>query len=379
VRFVTLDMRQILGNLHKVCCFAVVAYVILLLPGAAFCQTAQEQVAQEIARLSKAADAMPKSDPTWKSLGPRVSSTLASARSSLEAGRLFRALEYLDNAQANLLGSKSLLAGPMVQKQGMTGFEAERSRVNVDLTTLEQRYDGGNWASRPVALRALAETDWNQTRVYFDSARAFATSMEPEDGLYYLGVAKALVSGAVFFQSLKLTENLPAPALRSIAPEIQQLEEKIIAIYKPPYSIEHHSDFIRIHSALKEGNDLERAHLYAGALYKYLDSLQMLAALEAPAPGPQQAVALHAKLAEARKRVNDGKSDHSIAEIFLQRVEGGLDPNQPKDDYAKGLTTASAVFDQVIPAYFAALEKVNMPAAAPKGAITVTLVRWPYT
>jgi hypothetical protein len=37
------------------------------------------------------------------------------------------------------------------------------------------------------------------------------------------------------------------------------------------------------------------------------------------------------------------------------------------------------IIDQVIPAYFAALEKTNAPGAPHPGAVTVTLVRWPYT
>ena len=164
-----------------------------------------------------------------------------------------------------------------------------------------------------------------------------------------------------------------------MAPEIRRLQDEIIAVYRPPRSVDQHAQFIRINSALKEAGDLEAAHLYAGALYKYLDSLQAFAALNAAKPGPEKAEALHKELAQARERLASTNSDHSIAEIFLQRAEGGLDSAQPKEEYAQGLLKAQVIVDQVIPAYFAALAKQDELPAPPAKAITVTLVRWPYT
>jgi hypothetical protein len=379
MRLPAMFSQDVPQGLRRACAFVLAVITILMLPRAAMGQNAQEQIRQEIARIYKAAEAMPQSNPNWKEMKPRITSSLVQARSSLEHGRLYSALEHLARAQGSLLGGQSLMAGPAVQLRGMKGFEAERSRVDVDLRTLEQRYTESSWSSKPLALRALAETGWTKTRTLFDSARAFATSTEPQDGLFYLGEAKASVSYALLCQSLNLKTSLAAPALHTMAPEIHRLEVKIIDIYKPPLSIEHHPEFIRIHAALKEAGDLDSQHLYAGALFKYLDSLQMLAALEAAPPGPERANVLPKQIAEARERVEDGKSDNSIAEIFLQRAEGGLDPNQSTADYARGWDEAQVIVGQVIPAYFAALKEVNEPTAPPQGAITVTLVRWPYT
>ncbi len=373
------DLRYGLRVLIKRPGFIAGFLVMLTLPRAGFCQSARDQIDKEITKLSKTLEGTTYSDNDWKQLKPYVASSLANARKSLEAGRMFTALENLDSARTNLAGGKARWSNPAVVREGMKGFEAEWRRTDLDLKPLEQHYTQANWTSTPLALRAMAETDWARTRAYYHSSRAFAEATEPKDGLYYLGVSRGSIEFAIFCQSLQFKGDLPAPALRTMAPEIHRLEVKIIAVYQPPRSIEKHDLFIRIHSALKEAGDLEAAHLYAGALYKYLDSLQVFAALDTPVPGPGQADDLRNKISQARERLADGITDHSIAQIFLERAENGLDAGQPKTDYERGLQRAQIVVEQVIPAYFAALEKVGEMPVPPARSITVTLVRWPYT
>jgi hypothetical protein len=352
---------------------------VLALPGLGFCQSAHEQVEREISKTSKALESVTSSSDEWKQFKPDLANLLARARQAAEAGRLYSALELLGAARVNLAGAQTLFGNPHADKLSMGEFKAQWTRVGLDLTPLEQRYNSGNWATQPVGLRALAESEEIRTRVFYDSSQGFATATEPRDGLFYMGQSTAAIEYALFCQSLDLKGGLPAPPLHSMAAEIRNLQDQILAVYKPPRSVDQHPQFIQINSALKEAGDLEAAHLYAGALFKYLDSLQGFSTLDASKPGVEKADELRKELTQARDKLAAAKLDHSIAEIFLQRAEGGLDASKPKDVYAVGLQKAQVVLERVIPAYFTTLAKNNEPPPPPSKAITVTLVRWPYT
>jgi hypothetical protein len=344
-----------------------------------FCQGAREQVIQEIAKTSNALESVKSSSDEWKQFKPDLANLLARARQAAEAGRLYSALELLGATKVNLAGAQTLFENPHASKLSMEEFKAQWIRVGLDITPLEQRFNSGNWATQPVGLRALAESEEIRTRVFYDSSQGFATATEPRDGLFYMGQSKAAIEYALFCQSLDLKGGLPAPLLHSVAVEIRSLQDQILAVYRPPRSVDQHPQFIQINSALKEAGDLEAAQLYAGALFKYLDSLQGFAMLEASKPGVEKADELRKELALARERLAAAKLDHSIAEIFLQRAEGGLDASKPKDAYTAGLQKAQVILERVIPAYFTALAKNDELPPPPTKAVTVTLVRWPYT
>jgi hypothetical protein len=373
------DLRQALrGLIRRV---GVISYLLLFLalPRLGFCQSAREQVEREISRTSKTMESINSSSDDWKQFKPDLANLLVRARQAAEGGRLFSALEYLGGVKVNLAGIQSLYGSPKANKLEMKEFQVQWTSVGSELSGLEERYKRGDWASQSLGLRALAESAQIQTRAFYDSSQGFALATEPKDGLFYMGQSKAAIEYALFCQSLQLKGGLSAPALYSMAPEIRRLQDQIIAVYKPPRSVDQHIQFIRINSALKEAGDLEAAHLYAGALYKYLDSLQGFASLDAAKPGPEKADGLRKELSQARERLASGSTDHSIAEIFLQRAEGGLDASRPKDDYASGLQKAQVILEHVIPAYLEALAKPEELLSSPTKAITVTLVRWPYT
>jgi hypothetical protein len=360
------------------------ALLIFLLPRPSLCQSARDQMEAQIGRISSAIQAKPDSDKEWKEAKPDIVNALKDARESMDAGRLFLALENLADAWVNLEVAESMLGKPEVVKQGMPGFEAEWRKADGELKVWERRYEGVRKNAAPLAVRAIAEANSAESRRYYSSSRAYANaSSEPgpqaaKAGLNILGAAKGSIEFAIFCESLHFKNDLSAPPLRSIAPEIRQLEERMIAAYQPPRSIDKHPEFIRMHSALKEAGDLEEAHLYAGALYKYLDALQMFEALEALSSGkastPEE---VHKKVRQMRESFGS-RIDSSLVQLFLERTESsGLadaDAQGPS-----GFQIQQAILTKVVPAYYATLEKQEAPTQKTAKTITVTLVRWPYT
>ena len=363
---------------------APLALVVLLLPRVSLGQNAREQIEKEIARISSAVQAKPDSEKDRKDAKPDIVNALNGARQSLAAGRLFVALEDLGDAWGNLAAVEWMLGKPEVVKQGLPGFEAEWRKADANLKVWERRYEEGRKNSVPLAVRAIAETNSAQSRRYYSSSHAYAnasshpTAQDAKDGLNILGAAEGSIEFAVFCESLHFSEVPSAPSLRSLAPELHQLEERMIAAYQPPRSIDKHPEFIRMHSALKEAGDLEAAHLYAGALYKYLDALQMLEALDAPSSGnastPEEFLS---RVQKIRESFASG-TDSSMVRLFLERTES----SNRADAGAKGASSPQiqqAVLTKVVPAYYAALEKQEAPTQTTAPTITVTLVRWPYT
>jgi hypothetical protein len=360
------------------------ALVIFLLPQVTLCQNAREQMEKEIRRITNAIKAKPDSDKEWKDAKPDIVNALKGAHESLAAGRLFVAIEDLGDAWVNLAVMESMAGKPEVLKQGLSGFEAEWRQTGTDLKAWERRYEEGRKNALPLAVRAIAESNSAQSHRYYDSSRAYTNaSLHPgtndaKAGLNILGAAKGSIEFAIFCESLHFNEILPTPPLRPLAPELQQLEERMIAAYQPPRSIDKHQEFIQMHSALKEARDLEAEHLYAGALYKYLDALQMFEALETPLSGgtstPEE---LQKKMQAVGKSFGSG-TDSSIVQLFLERTESvGIAASDAKDPSRSQIQPA--VITKLVSAYKAALEEREAPTQTTGKTITVTLVRWPYT
>jgi len=362
---------------------AVLALLLSLFPRISFCQSVRQQMEREIARISTALAAKPDSDKGWKEAKPDIASGLKAANDSLAAGRDFVALEQLADGWINFAVTESMLDNPDSAKQGLPGFEAEWHKTDAYMKLCEQRYEEGRKNLLPLAVRAIAETNAAESRTYYNSSRAYAIASPPgpaaaQAGLNVLGAAKGSIEFAVFCESLHF-EDVPPPApLRSLAPELRQLEASMIAAYQPPRSIDKHSEFIAMHSALKEAGDLETAHLYAGALYKYLDALEMFETLNASSSGntptPEE---LQKKVQQMHDSFTPG-ADSSLLQLFLERSAG----NAGADAAAKGPSksqTQQAILTKVVPAYYAALKPQELSSQPVAKTITVTLVRWPYT
>jgi hypothetical protein len=161
--------------------------------------------------------------------------------------------------------------------------------------------------------------------------------------------------------------------LRSLAPEIRALRDEMLAAYKPPLSIDRHPEYIGASSATKEALEYEAAGLREAALLRYLQAALRFAPLRISG-APLDAAAFAAKMDATRKRLAEQGVDHSIGRLFLEVAASDTDTAS-----AGRAAVASAIVDDVLPRYFAALGPAPARAVSGPPEVTVTLVRWPYT
>lgn len=343
-------------------------------------QDASSQVRLEIARLERAVSGKPASDPDWKEAKTSLLGTLSQARRSLDAGRLYLSLEELEEARTSFRALETTKQGAGASKNGVPGFESEWRQARTALSALDGKARAHPWGTAPAALRALAETAEGQTTILLEASRSYAGITNAGAGFYYLGQAKAAAESAIFCSSLQSSRVAAPLPLRSVSPEIRQLQERTVAAFTPPRSIQLHTEFIRLNATIKLAGELDAAGLQAGALYQYLDAVGQLSRLDATSPDAARRSALRGEIAALDRQLRGSGADDSIARLFLERAEehlaGSSKGAAPSGDDWKA---TAVLVERVLPAYFAFLKAApaqNQRASQP---ITVTLVRWPYT
>jgi hypothetical protein len=117
---------------------------------------------------------------------------------------------------------------------------------------------------------------------------------------------------------------------------------------------------------LKLAGELDAQGRRAGALYEYLDALQQLAAIAPAKKEPAESIE------SAARRLAASPRDESLGLLFVERA-------QSASGSPAGAGAVAAILGEVLPAYHEALAPPPAAAALPAPAITVTLVRWPYT
>jgi len=366
--------------IHRcVCVLALLAFATLTFLPSADAQDAKQQITQQIDRAEKRIQSGPDSDENWKESKPNLLKTLAAARESVSSGRMLFGLIQLNVVVTDLTGLESIGGNPEIVRGGTAAFEKEWKRADLDLAKYGQRYRDGRWDGKPAALRAVAEASWVESRALYEASKPYAAATQVQYGLYYLGRSRGNAEYSLFCLGLNLTSAKPAPTYRSLAPEIEVLQNRVIAAYQPPASIDHHQEFIQLNAAIKTAKELDAAKLYFGSLYKYLDAVRMLALLDAKTPDTQSASELADEASSLRKDFAAATVDDSIGEIFVQRADAALDAFRADNKDIARLKAARVAIETVIPAYLAAIEK-PLPAVVPAGhIINVTLVRWPYT
>jgi hypothetical protein len=227
---------------------------------------------------------------------------------------------------------------------------------------------------RPAEVRAIAEGALPQVRGYFDTALDYARSTLPMYGLLYLGQAVAQDRFVAWCRSLEAPAAGPEPAFRSIAGDIDSLQTEMLAVYRPPVSVDRHSEFIGASSALKEARELDALGLRRGALLRYLQATLRFQPLREHPPA-FDSIRTPAALRALETRLAGDRRDHGIARLFLEVAWADV------ADTTRGAThaAAAAVEAEVVPHYLAAIGPA--PTAGPRVTpeVTITLVRWPYT
>jgi hypothetical protein len=300
-----------------------------------------------------------------------VGPSLASAEQALAKGRPALALLRLGNVRTNLEPGLD----PIVRS------DANDRAVEAAHAKLAPRFAPAaiTKLTRPAGTsalgRALAEASAMQGRETYDASLSYGRATEPLYGLYYLAQGVSYLDYAAFAAQAGASlspAGTRAPRLRSIAPEIRALRGEMLAAYRPPLSIDRHTEYIGASSATKEALEYDAAGLPEAALLRYLQAAVRFAPLRDRKP--LDAAALEAQTNTWRTRIAEPGVDHSIGRLFLEVAAADADTAR-----AGHAITASAVVEDVMPRYFAALEPAKAVAKAKPPEVTVTLVRWPYT
>ncbi len=335
---------------------------------------AQDPLAAEIARWQTEAGRDRPGVAIWAQVTPSAQAALAQARAALDAGHRWFALERLAAARNLLSAAGYVGAQPAEMRAGVAVFEAEWTRVGAALGGALTTPDSDALrAVGPAAVRALAETAAQQTKVLYDASLEYGRATDADSGLFYLGSALAQQEFLTFARTLPAS-GAGRLSPRALAVETAALERRLLSLYQPPVSIDRHPEFISASSALKEARELDAAGLRYGALFKYLQAVQRTAMLERSAARPR------ADLERDRAGVDAAFAgdprDHTIVRIFLDRAAVELARTGADDTALKAVTT---ILDDVVPAYRAALGPAPDAPSTTTPEVTVRLIRWPFT
>ncbi|HXV75705.1 MAG TPA: hypothetical protein VD788_05245 [Candidatus Polarisedimenticolaceae bacterium] len=337
-------------------------------------ESPRERIASELERLRRAAGAVTSGREEWTRAKPQILEQLDEAATDLGAGRTELALVALGAAAAHLQGYLLMVADGGSADEAESRFatirDEQQSRLRADESAYRERSRTGTAASRALEQAAAA-----RAMRYHRAAAPYADATGVDAGYYYLGLARGLYEYASFVSGIDWGERPPLPALRSIDSELTALERRVTDSYRPPASIEHHDDFIRVNASLKLARELDEADERFGALYQYLETLRLFAVVGADADRGLDAEALALASRDSVERIEREQVDHTIAEMFLQLARSAA----TRSDDAAGRATARDVVDRVLPAYFAVLDGKGDDLSEVDGLVTVTLVRWPYT
>jgi hypothetical protein len=330
----------------------------------------------EIARCKEFVSRHPASGEDWGQIKQVTEPALASAEKAFHRGHRWLALHRLGAARAYLAASAYAETRRPAKGTEASAVEAEWKRLGDVLRQDLEPVASAKFAGiAPAALRAIAEAALPQVRAYYESSLEYGRATMPKYGFLYLGMAQAQRDFARFCRTLSVASGRRMPPVRSLAAELDALEAELLTAYRPPASIEKHSDFIAASDALKEARELDAAGLRYGALARYLLAVQRLEPLR-PLPRPPIASEiLERRLSGWEARLSQGDIDHSIGHLYLEAAFADLADTAP----GANPVFAAAIVEDVLPRYLAALEPARPATPKPAPLATVTLVRWPYT
>jgi len=334
----------------------------------------KDPLAAEIARWSAFVRETSSTDDNWKDLKQSGESGMTRVEAALTAGRRLLALERLASVRMNLAAFAYVNSLPADKRDDAASLDSEIARVGALPGITSQPSRSALDGVQPAAVRAEGEAVLPQVRNYYDTASDYGRATTPWSGHFYLGVAQAQRDFVAFCRTLSARTDLTAPPLRSLTVELDALEADLLKAYRPPASIDRHSEFIGASAALKEARELDAAGLRYGALLRYLQAAMRIDALRAGALPPDP-TGVAAKLEAFESRLLQGRVDHSIGRIFLETAQAHSVPGAPGANPA----FADAIVRDVLPRYFAALGPAVAQPKKPAPSVAVTLVRWPYT
>lgn len=345
----------------------------------AYVQDAAAQTKAEIERLQQSLKEKPIESPDLAELGKGIDQRLKDADSARSAGRLYLSLESLGQAEDYFQAVRTIEAKADAIKDNLPAFEAEWGKASLEYAALDKQARQRDWNRFPAAVRALSESAQGRTIPLLEGSRGFATSTKPQDGLAYMGEAKGEAAYATFLYGLSIARKGAPFPLRSLLPELEALQEKTNAAFHPPRSIDMHPRFINLNATLKFAHELDSSKAYAGALYQYLEAVRHYGMLDPAVPDAAKQESLRKAVAEESKKFSASRRDDSIAQAFLERAEGWLNKPDGAAPSADEWRAVQVILQQVLPAYYAALNPAAPLQQRAGRTATLTLVRWPYT
>lgn len=292
---------------------------------------------------------------------PVLVQRLDRADAALKAGRRYQALYLMEAAYE---GAAAFAFGAASGVSSPEAFLAKWTRLGPPKPRSKRV------ARTPAAIDALAQVAEHRGPITYQASRPYAEDAGVDAGLYYLGESRAAMDFAAFVRSGSWPAAGPRPRFRSIAAELAAFDREMTTKYETMEPAQHPT-YIRASAALKQARGLNEQSAFEGALFEYLWSRYLFA----PLRGPAAAEAERGRVDASRATLAGGE-DHSIAEIFVQFAEEGLSGDAA--DLRRG---ASAVIEDVVPAYLAAIAPARSPTttADANAAVRITLVRWPFT
>lgn len=335
--------------------------------------SARAQIAAEIESLrQEASGVVPQKDvePDWK----EGLSLLDQAAQALEKGRPYLALDRLSAARLQLRPLRYYSAHARDPKNGIDALRR-------DLRSLPPELKRASSGVLPLAVRAFRDEARVQAPVYGDTLPAWDEIDSAQGALFYGAQGIELARIAAFDAALHfpLPPEPPRLAPTAVAQAVDAYERTLVAAYKPPLSADRHRDFILASAALKSAREILAAGSAEGALWNYLKARRYgFPITRASLPTPS--------LADLRKEAATadpaaGSGDRTLACRLREQVGFLLEGTEVAEER---LRTADALLHDLLPEHDRLLRGGAMAkqAATPgtsSPAVTVTLVRWPYT
>jgi len=293
-----------------------------------------------------------------------------------QSGYDFLSLFLLHPSAVTLPAIEYQKAKADVEKGGLEALEREWRRLGGELAEKERRLTAAPARRAPLAVQAMLERALTQVQPHYQSGRLYGQQTTIDAGLFYLGRAKAQLDFALFCRGLDAVASGAAPSLRSLAPELEELEREVTQAYRRLGAADQDNTFIRINASLKVAQDLELERRFSGALLQYLEVCRALEAVNSMPAESLAPDALKSQSESFRAQLSGDKTDHSVGWLYWQMAQTALESGD-----ANNLKQAAVILHHVAPRYFkyiARLKEVPAPKAV-AGEVTVTLARWPYT
>ena len=320
---------------------------------------ATDPLAAEIKRWSAFLDSPAASGPIWTQIKQVMAPALARSNDALQKGRVNLALLRFASVAPTFEGAVFAKEHESANLEQEWKRNAAAVRVSQPLSAIE-----------PASLRALAEAASNEAHALYQASLDYGIADGTQSGLLYIGEARGQKAFVDFARRISRPSGLRSPNVRALSDaEIEGLEHDLLAAYRPPASLDRHSEFIGASAAIKEARELRASGLHYGALQRYLEAARRVGQLTS---SPMDRPKIESSLQAFRSRLATGSVDHSIARIYAEAAESDLEGTPPP-------AVASSVVTAVLPRYFAALEPAREPFAHPAPRATITLVRWPFT